>query len=48
MFPHLKLYVTCLLAPLLVLTQSKETVSWSNLVFLQQKQDSDNIIHGYI
>jgi hypothetical protein len=37
MFPHLKLYVTCLWAPLLVLTQSKETVSWSNLVFFTTK-----------
>ncbi len=30
-------YVCCLCAPLLVLTQSKETVSWSNLVFFYNK-----------
>ncbi len=30
-------YVCCLWAPLLVLTQSKETVSWSNLVFFTIK-----------
>jgi hypothetical protein len=40
-------YVGCLWAPLLVLTQSKETVFWSNLVvFLQLKQDSDNFSHS--
>ncbi len=32
-----KYYVCCLWAPLLVLTQSKETVSWSNLVFFTIK-----------
>ncbi len=37
MFPHLKDYVSCLRAPLLVLTQSKETFSLSNLVFFYNK-----------
>ncbi len=32
-----KYYVSCLWAPLLVLTQSKETVSWSNLFFFYNK-----------
>ncbi len=32
-----KYYASCLWAPLLVLTQSKETVSWSNLVFFYNK-----------
>ncbi len=41
-------YVGCLWAPLLVLTQSKETDFCSNIVFLQQKQDSDNIIQSWI
>jgi hypothetical protein len=39
MFPHLKLIcVSCLWAQLLVLAQSKETVSWSNFVFFTIKK----------
>jgi hypothetical protein len=41
-------YVGCLWAPLLFLTQSKETVFWLNLMFFTIKQDSDNIIHSWI
>ncbi len=41
-------YVGCLWAPLLVLTQGKETGFWSNFVFFTTKKDSDNIIHSYV
>ncbi len=37
MFPHLKLLCWVFMGPLLVLTQSKETVFWSNLVFFNNK-----------
>ena len=47
MFPHLKLLCWLFFAPLLVLTQSKETVFLIKFgVFLQLKQDSDNIINS--